>query len=167
MRGTSVNTTLIRSGPYKASTKPTVVLSWDVGNSFLSAPKLNKQAVDKQFMLIQLFFFFLVLLLLLLFLHNKPCSWVISWHFCAAVAWTEYFTAASVEGVTLLLCRKLHHSSNSEYITKDFFLFFPLYRSLSFLSLSFFFTICMKAAWGVETLSESCPKSRVHTLQGE
>lgn len=53
MRGTSVNTTLIRSGPYKASTKPTVVLSWDVGNSFLSAPKLNKQAVDKQFMLIQ------------------------------------------------------------------------------------------------------------------
>lgn len=58
MRGTSVNTTLIRSGPYKASTKPTVVLSWDVGNSFLSAPKLNKQAVDKQFMLIQFIYLF-------------------------------------------------------------------------------------------------------------
>lgn len=156
MRGTSVNTTLIRSGPYKASTKPTVVLSWDVGNSFLSAPKLNKQAVDKQFMLIQFMrwpnvFFFsssstssvfaqqaLLLSNILTFLCCSCLNWIFHSGLCRGSDTVVMQIAAPFQQ------QRIHY--------KGFLSFFPPCHSLSFLSLSLFFTICMKAAWGVETL---------------
>lgn len=149
MRGTSVNTTLIRSGPYKASTKPTVVLSWDVGNSFLSPPKLNKQAVDKQFMLIQfmrwtnvLFFFSSSSTSSVFAQQALLLSNILTFLCCSCLNWI--FHSGRCRGSDTVVMRIAAPFQQQRIHYKGFLSFFPPAVILSLFSLSLFF---LQSAW--------------------
>lgn len=158
MRGTSVNTTLIRSDGMLG------ILFSDLQSS------INKQWINN------LCWFNLWGELMFFFFSSSSTSSVfaqqalllsniLTFLCCSCLNWI--FHSGRCRGSDTVVMRIAAPFQQQRIHYKGFLSFFPLCHSLSFLSLSLFFTICMKAAWGVETLSESCPKSRVHTLQGE
>lgn len=157
MRGTSVNQTLIRSGPHKAWTKPTVVPTGMLGILFSQLQSsIHKQWINN------LCWFNLWGDLMFIFSSSSTSSFfgqqalllsnILTFLCCSCLNWI--FHSGLCRGSDTVVMQMATPFQQQRIHYKGFCSFSPLYRSLSFLSLFF-----LQSAWKQLEVLNHCQKA--------